>query len=470
MSGTESPKLSREYDVVIIGAGVVGPTLAVQLAKQGRKVLIVERDLAEPDRIVGELLQPGGLKTLKKLGFGAAVEGIDAVKVAGYEVIFNKKSTHIPYPLIDKASPNGPREEGISFHHGRFIMKLRQIARETENITILEATVSELIRNPNTDNVIGVKVKDTKTGQSSHYFAPLTVVSDGTFSKFRKEAHTKPVKISSHFVGIELTDPVMPRKYHGHVIVGDHAPVLIYQIGTHETRILCDIQGPMPSSANGDLKAHLVKTVLPNLPESVKPSFEKAIESQRLRTMPNSFLPPYVNNTPGMILLGDALNMRHPLTGGGMTVAFNDVLLISELLHPKLVPSLKDYTLIAHQLKTFHWQRKNLGSVVNILAQALYSLFGADTADLKVLQSGCFKYFELGGECVNGPVSLLSGLLPKPVVLFNHFFAVAFYAVYANFKEKGLNGFFTAFIQAFTALYAACVVIFPYIIEEMKWY
>ena len=28
--------------------------------------------------------------------------------------------------------------------------------------------------------------------------------------------------------------------------------------------------------------------------------------------------------------------------------------------------------------------------------------------NLEVLKTGCFKYFELGGECVGGPVSLLS--------------------------------------------------------------
>jgi len=32
--------------------------------------------------------------------------------------------------------------------------------------------------------------------------------------------------------------------------------------------------------------------------------------------MPNGFLPPSVNQSDGMILLGDAMNMRHPLTGG----------------------------------------------------------------------------------------------------------------------------------------------------------
>ena len=40
---------------------------------------------------------------------------------------------------------------------------------------------------------------------------------------------------------------------------------------------------------------------------------------------------------------------------------------------------------------------------------ALYDLFGADDDELKVLRTGCFKYFESRGECVNGPVSLLSG-------------------------------------------------------------
>jgi squalene monooxygenase len=37
---------------------------------------------------------------------------------------------------------------------------------------------------------------------------------------------------------------------------------------------------------------------------------------------------------PGALLLGDAFNMRHPLTGGGMTVALSDCSLLAELLRP----------------------------------------------------------------------------------------------------------------------------------------
>lgn len=38
------------------------------LARDGRRVSLIERDMSEPDRIVGELLQPGGYNALKKLG------------------------------------------------------------------------------------------------------------------------------------------------------------------------------------------------------------------------------------------------------------------------------------------------------------------------------------------------------------------------------------------------------------------
>lgn len=95
--------------------------------------------------------------------------------------------------------------------------------------------------------------------------------------------------------------------------------------------------------------------------------------------MPNSFLPPTKNEVDGLIILGDAYNMRHPLTGGGMTVAFNDVVLLTELL--KNVSDFKDINLIKQTMKRFHSERKPLSSVINILAQSLYSLFSAGSGN-----------------------------------------------------------------------------------------
>lgn len=60
----------NDPEVIIVGAGVLGSTLATVLSRDGRKVTVIERDLKEPDRIVGELLQPGGYHVLKELGLG----------------------------------------------------------------------------------------------------------------------------------------------------------------------------------------------------------------------------------------------------------------------------------------------------------------------------------------------------------------------------------------------------------------
>lgn len=51
-----------------MGSGVLGSALAAVLSRDGRKVTVIERDLKEPDRILGEFLQPGGYYVLKDLG------------------------------------------------------------------------------------------------------------------------------------------------------------------------------------------------------------------------------------------------------------------------------------------------------------------------------------------------------------------------------------------------------------------
>lgn len=61
-----------------------------------------------------------------------------------------------------------------------------------------------------------------------------------------------------------------------------------------------------------------------------------------------------------------------------MTVALNDVVILRDLLSPVNVPKLSNTALVLKQLSVFHWRRKMGASVINILAQALYSLFAAD--------------------------------------------------------------------------------------------
>jgi len=445
-----------DTEVIIIGSGVLGSALAATIGRDGRKVMVIERDLKEPDRIVGELLQPGGRRALEQLGLQDATEGIDAHTIQGYVLhdTLTHTQVHVPYPedLGEGLS------SGKAFHHGRFVMALRAAAQQQENVTYVEGNATRLVENEG--RVVGVQYRPKDKEETEEIIAPLTIVADGCFSRFRKSLVKESPKVTSHFVGLLMQNCPQSCGHHAELVLMDPSPVLVYQISSDDTRILVDVRGPMPK----DLKQHLADNVLPNLPEHMYDAFLDALSNGRIRSMPSSFLPAQPRETPGVLVLGDALNMRHPLTGGGMSVALNDVLIWRDLL--RKIPDLCDSAAILDALSVFRSRRRGHHSfVVNVLAQALYELFASTDLHLKSLKNACIAYFKLGGECVNGPVGLLSVLNPKPHVLIGHFFAVAVYAIYTTVRQGGWAVHRTLHNSA-SILYKACGVLLPLILSE----
>lgn len=121
-----TPRPER-FDAIVVGGGIIGCAMACALGKQGRRVLILERDLTEPDRIVGELLQPDGIAKLAELGLQDCVEGIDAPHVRGYSLYFQGKECCVSYPSEERDGV-ACQPVGRGLHHGRFVTKLRRAA------------------------------------------------------------------------------------------------------------------------------------------------------------------------------------------------------------------------------------------------------------------------------------------------------------------------------------------------------
>ena len=310
------------YDVIIVGAGPAGSALAYSLSQcrpidaPPLRIALVERSLAQPDRIVGELLQPGGMAALKTLGLTWCTEDIDAIPCHGYCVVKGSDQVHIPYP-------NGA--QGRSFHHGLFVMQLRKAARQARGVKMIEATATELIDCPHTGRAVGVRINRKATANSEAsavsdaLFADIIIAADGAYSKFRNALGTIPRApvAKSQFFGAILKHAPLPMMQHGIVtLIPNSGPVLMYQIDATETRMLADIRLPLPP----DPKSYLLDKVVPALPPQVQPCVTEALQNDRLRSMPNSFLPASMQgqygSKEGIILIGDALNMRHPLTGG----------------------------------------------------------------------------------------------------------------------------------------------------------
>jgi len=51
------------------------------------------------------------------------------------------------------------------------------------------------------------------------------------------------------------------------------------------------------------------------VPEAMRGPFLEAVEGGQIRSMQNKLMPAAPLHRPGALLLGDAFNMRHPLTG-----------------------------------------------------------------------------------------------------------------------------------------------------------
>lgn len=202
---------------------------------------------------------------------------------------------------------------------------------------------------------------------------------------------------SSTFVGLILKDVTLPFPNHGHVILGDPSPILVYPISSTEARVLVDIPPTekMPSAASGELRQYLMKRVLPQLPAELKEAFATALEGAKIRSMQNKDLAANPLHPPGALLLGDSFNMRHPLTGGGMTVALSDTKLLCDMLQP--LPDFTDCIKTAQCTSEFYLQRKPLSSTINTLANALYEVFKQkDTVAHEEMRQACFDYLALG--------------------------------------------------------------------------
>jgi 2-polyprenyl-6-methoxyphenol hydroxylase-like FAD-dependent oxidoreductase len=79
-------------DVVVVGAGIAGASIAAVLARDGLEVLLLERQRAYRDRVRGEYMAPWGVLEARAVGLEAVIRGARAVD-ARYSVPYDELLT-----------------------------------------------------------------------------------------------------------------------------------------------------------------------------------------------------------------------------------------------------------------------------------------------------------------------------------------------------------------------------------------
>merc|ERR1712146_423425 len=139
----------------------------------GQKVVLFERDLKEQDRIVGELLQPGGLRSLERLGIDdCAKTECDSIPVHGYAIFqgattenSNPGSMLLSYPQRD---PENFKEyfgciesncEENSINHNTMIDESRDMMR---NFDAIEETKEYFPTENEVEGMTNIRIKSDK--------------------------------------------------------------------------------------------------------------------------------------------------------------------------------------------------------------------------------------------------------------------------------------------------------------------
>jgi len=413
--------MKSEFDICIIGAGMAGATIAAYLAPKGIKIALIDHCYKEKKRIVGELLQPGAVLSLEQMGLRSLLDGFDAQSVDGYALLQGEEKTTIPYPKHYK---------GMGLHNGRFLQQIRASALQNESVTQIHGKALQLLENERHE-IIGVSYRESITSETKSIHAPLTITSDGFFSNFRESLSNNEKTVTSYFIGLILKDCEMPFPKHGHVFLSGPTPFICYPISSHEVRILIDFPGDeLPRKQL--LQAHLDANVTPYIPECMLNSYEQAIQEGGFKVMPNHYMAAKPIIRKGAVMLGDALNMRHPLTGGGLTAVFSDIQILST--HLLAMPDFNNTDLIHEKIEAYYRDRQHANANLNILANALYGVMSND-----LLKTAVFKYLQCGGANAQESIAILAGLNRNHYSLIKQFFFLAMFGAYDLVRESITN-------------------------------
>ena len=312
--------MSKEYDVIVVGARCAGSPTAMLLARKGYRVLVVDRASFPSDTVSTHVIHAPGLAKLKRWGLLDEVIATGCPAVATYSFNFG--------PFTIKGAPR-PRD-GISNAYAPRRTVLDKIlvdaaaragAEVRERFSLEEVLIED-------GAVVGIRGHG-EGGSSVVERARVVIGADGRNSHVAKAVHPeqyndKPMLQHSFYSywsdlpvdGFEIT--IGPRRGWGAIETNDGLTMLVVGWPIAEAHAF-----------KSEVEANFLKTLdtAPEFAERVR----AATREERFSggSVPNFFRKPY---GPGWALVGDAGYNKDPITAQGISDAFRDAELCATAL------------------------------------------------------------------------------------------------------------------------------------------
>ena len=305
--------MTQSYDAIVVGARCGGAPTAMLLARQGYRVLLVDRATFPSDTVSTHLIHPPGMAALERWGLRGELTRSGCPPVRTYSFDFG------PFTIAGSPRPSDGVDEAYCPRRPVLDTMLVHAAADA-GVEVREGfTVAEILIEDGT--VTGVRGKDAG-GSAVTEHARVVIGADGRHSSVAKavqpEQYNEKPAVSpafySYWSGVDVSGfEVAIRDRCGMAACRTHDDLSLVVVGLPDEEF---------NAARSDVEGAFLRAVdqVPVLAERVR-SGTREERFHAASDLTGYFRKPY---GPGWALVGDAGYHLHPITAQGITDAFLD--------------------------------------------------------------------------------------------------------------------------------------------------
>ncbi|HVV11059.1 geranylgeranyl reductase family protein [Amycolatopsis sp.] len=419
-----------DAQVIVVGAGPAGSTVATYLARAGVDVLLLEKTVFPREKVCGDGLTPRGVKQLIDLGIDTSTDA-GWVHSRGLRILTGDLTLELDWPELTSYPPYGVSRTRQDFDDLLAKAAVKAGARLQERTTVTGAITDE-----RTGRVIGVEAKTGPERKPVSYYAPLVLACDGVNAKLARsvgidtdDKRPMGVAVRRYYKSPRHDDPFIE----GHLELWDRSdprdPKLLpgygwaFPLGDGTVNVGLGMLSTSKAFRNTDYRA-LLRSWLDSTPEEWGYREENAVGKIGGAGLPMGF-----NRTPhyrnGLLLLGDAGGMVSPFNGEGISSAMESAQLASEFVVQALARpegssrerALSGYPVALKELMGGYYRLGNLfaKAIGHPKVMRVATKYGLRVNPLIPLiykgLSGC--YDAKGGDSVDRMIALAARLTPS---------------------------------------------------------
>ncbi|MEI7939297.1 MAG: geranylgeranyl reductase family protein [Verrucomicrobiota bacterium] len=317
---------AKQPDVIIVGAGPAGSSVATFLARAGVSCLLLERHHFPRDKVCGDGLTPQALYWLEQLGCADAVLELTDCCIKACDLYINGKYVfsgrfpeHTPYPpfctLLDRKRLDHLLVQNAVAHGATLLegVHVRNVVREEDGISV-EATVA---------------------GSTQHFHAKLLVGADGAGSVVSRflgnsfQGLTKAVSVRAYYEGVEAERSLV-RVYFNEEFFPGYAWIFLDDHGHANVGLGCVCDGTFP------LRINVKEAFQAFVAQDLGDVLAKGKLAGGVTGGWAAYCRPAARCAERVLLVGDAANSGDPLNGGGIHKAFESGALAAGFLRQVL--------------------------------------------------------------------------------------------------------------------------------------